>query len=204
MKSTQRAISRSILSIVLLAVVLLACAHRSDAKAKPPPKLGPGRRELNGITKRIQGARKFNVFLIHFKKTNLDPFIARYADRQPLTFLMPRDEAFSALPSTIRSQLSGKKLVQLMQYHMIMEKWGIDFLSSANQQKVVRAFRTVLGMYIYFLPNPGMKLVKVNSVRFENANMGFIISGDIGGKNTYPRFITHGINKVIIPPGVFK
>ncbi|CAI5495743.1 unnamed protein product [Closterium sp. Naga37s-1] len=68
------------------------------------------------------------------KKTNLDPFIARYADRQPLTFLMPRDEAFSALPVNIRKQLSGKKLVQVMQYHMIMEKWGINFLSFPRNQ----------------------------------------------------------------------
>ncbi|CAI5477192.1 unnamed protein product [Closterium sp. Yama58-4] len=136
--------------------------------AKAPPKIAPGRRELNGANKAIQKARRFNVFLINMKKTNLDTFIGRYADRQPLTFLMPRDEAFSALPANIRQQLSGKKLVQLIQYHMLMEK-----------------------------------AVRISSVRYATPNTASVISGDIGGMNTFLRFACHGIDKVIIPPGVF-
>lgn len=168
----------------------------------------PGRRELNGILTAIARAQKFTTWTFHFKRTGLDPVIAKFADRQPLSLLLPRDEAFRAIPAALRSQITGQKLVKLMQYHMIMEKWSNEFLFHPTLKVNNRAFRTVLGQYVYCLPNtvPGSKVVRFSTVPRSTGGtlVNVIPPGNVGGKNSWPRFLAHGITGVMLPPGLFK
>ncbi|CAI5508463.1 unnamed protein product [Closterium sp. Naga37s-1] len=65
--------------------------------------------------------------------------IERYADRQPITFLLPPDAAFNALPANICSQLAGVKLVKLIQFHLLLEKWAFAFFSEPTLNPRLRS-----------------------------------------------------------------
>eukprot|EP00475_Leptophrys_vorax_P034057 TRINITY_DN54498_c0_g1_i1.p2 TRINITY_DN54498_c0_g1~~TRINITY_DN54498_c0_g1_i1.p2 ORF type:complete len:199 (-),score=5.29 TRINITY_DN54498_c0_g1_i1:211-807(-) len=188
------------LFVAFTALLLLAASPVGNGAAKPP---SPGRRELNGILAAIGKAQKYTTWAFQFKRTGLDPVIAKYADRQPLTFLLPRDDAFKLIPPKIKNQLSGQKLVKLMQYHMLMEKWSIEFMYNVRVKGSTRMFRTVQGSYMYCLANPVPSSTVVKYSNGQGVVASVIPPGNIGGKNVFPRFLAHGLTTVLIPPGVF-
>ena len=113
---------------------------------------------------------------------------------------MPTDTAFANLPLRVKSQLSGSKLVKMMEYQMLLHKFPVGFMRYAQPGGL---FQTVYGVHLVkqntalsntvMLAPPGAVLP---------SEMAVVTHGDIAESKLF-LLALHGINHVLLPPDVF-
>eukprot|EP00475_Leptophrys_vorax_P023489 TRINITY_DN32126_c0_g1_i1.p1 TRINITY_DN32126_c0_g1~~TRINITY_DN32126_c0_g1_i1.p1 ORF type:complete len:185 (+),score=19.34 TRINITY_DN32126_c0_g1_i1:316-870(+) len=174
----------------LLALVALACAA-------PTP---DGAADLTAAKEALQAQGVFSTYLKLLQASGFEPILARYIQTQPVTLLVPADKAFASLPLRVKSQLTGSKLIKLMEFHMILQKLPVAFLRMAQPGS---NFRTVYGVNLV-KHNTALKSTVIMGPPGANmaSQMAVVTRGDIAAAKLL-LLCVHGVSNVILPPNVF-
>ncbi|CAI6002865.1 unnamed protein product [Closterium sp. NIES-64] len=174
--------------LTLLALVSVACAATSvDGKA-----------DLNKALAALTATGKYNVYLSFFRLSGLQPVLARYIQTQPVTMLVPSDNAFTILPVRVKAQLSGSKLVRLLNYHMIIQQLPFSSLKKLPPDSKLP---TIYGVQIV-KQKTTISTVTLGPPGATTSQMAVVTRSDIAASSLTLIWV-HGINNVIIPPGLF-
>ena len=125
----------------------------------------------------------------------------RYVQSQPVTLLVPTDDAFAHLKLRVKSQLFGKKLRQLLEHHMIINRLPAGFLNIARTDA---RFTTVYGQDIVKHEStvPGQIVLSTAGVK-DTSKLARIVLRDIEGKGKLLMSV-HGVSQVLLPSHVFR
>ena len=139
--------------------------------------------------------------------SGLDSFLAKYIQTFPVTVLVPTDNAFQAVNIKIKRQMTGQKLVKLLQYNMILQKLPYTFLQYTSKGS---QFSTVLGPPIRKTSAGQIQApttYKTIPPSFTNAigapTRTTVVDADVSGRNLL-LIIMEGVNSVMLPPRVFQ
>lgn len=156
---------------------------------------------LMGALQRGRAPNTYVNFLRLLRISGYQAILANYITRQPVTILAPTDAAFRKLSLRVRRQLTGPKLVKLIQFHLIFEKFPYDFF---KQAKAGGLFRTVYGWKLVKMANtPAGIILKPQFGTV--ASQARVLPGqaDLTNVNAWYLLAVEGIDTVLIPPRVF-
>ncbi|XP_021830581.1 fasciclin-like arabinogalactan protein 12 [Prunus avium] len=157
--------------------------------ADAPASLGP-----TNITKVLEKAGGFNIFIRLLKSTQVDNQLYSQLNNSnsELTVLAPTDNGFSQLKTGSLNSLSDEQKVQLLQFHLIP-----DFLTVQNFQTLSNPVRTQAGDGFEYPLNI------TTSGRAVNISTGLVNTSISGTVYSDGQLAIYQVDSVLQPYGVF-
>lgn len=158
--------------------------------ADAPASLGP-----TNITKILEKAGGFNIFIRLLKSTQVDNQLYSQLNNSnsELTVLAPTDNGFSQLKTGSLNSLSDEQKVQLLQFHLIP-----DFLTVQNFQTLSNPVRTQAGDGFEYPLNI------TTSGRAVNISTGLVNTSISGTVYSDGQLAIYQVDSVLKPYGVFS
>ncbi|CAB4282813.1 unnamed protein product [Prunus armeniaca] len=159
-----------------------------------PPADAPAPAGPTNITKILEKAGGFNVFIRLLKSTQVDNQLYSQLNNSnsQLTVLAPTDSAFSKLSTGSLNSLSDEQKVQLLQFHLIP-----DFLTIQNFQTLSNPVRTQAGDGFEYPLNI------TTSGRAVNISTGLVNTSISGTVYSDSQIAIYQLDSVLQPYGVF-
>lgn len=187
-------------TLVRLAAALIALTTLITTAAAATAFQANGADDMANAKAALRTTGEHKTYLKLLASSGFEPVIARYIQTQPVTLLVPTDKAFASLPLRIKSQLTGSKLVKLLEYHMILQKFPVGFLRMAQPGCL---FRTVFGVNLTkHRRSARQSIVFGPTDAMVPLHMAVVTRGNIAASKLL-LLALHGVNNVILPPGIF-
>ncbi|KAF8050740.1 hypothetical protein N665_1893s0007 [Sinapis alba] len=180
-----------LLSTVLLLLLLTATpgAHSQPAAAPAPP--GP-----TNVTKILEKAGQFTVFIRLLKSTGVASQLYGQLNNSDngITIFAPSDSSFSSLKAGTLNSLTDEQQVELVQFHVIP-----SYVSSSNFQTISNPLRTQAGDSAdgHF---PLNITTSGNTVNITSGVTNTTVSGNV---YTDGQLAVYQVDKVLLPQQVF-
>ncbi|KFK27578.1 hypothetical protein AALP_AA8G402100 [Arabis alpina] len=180
-------------SILLL---LLLLAATSGARSQPSPAAAPAPAGPTNVTKILEKAGQFTVFIRLLKATGVANQLYGQLNNSDngITIFAPSDSSFSGLKAGTLNSLTDEQQVELVQFHVIP-----TYVSSTNFQTISNPLRTQAGDSAdgHF---PLNVTTSGNTVNITSGVTNTTVSGNVYSDG---QLAVYQVDKVLLPQQVF-
>ncbi|EOA12580.1 hypothetical protein CARUB_v10026995mg [Capsella rubella] len=184
------------LTILLFTVLLLLITTTPGTLSQPSPAAAPAPAGPTNVTKILEKAGQFTVFIRLLKSTGVANQLYGQLNNSDngITIFAPSDSSFSGLKAGTLNSLNDEQQVELIQFHVIP-----SYVSSTNFQTISNPLRTQAGDSAegHF---PLNVTTSGNTVNITTGVTNTTVSGNVYSDG---QLAVYQVDKVLLPQQVF-